>query len=206
MSPSIAKLSFVSFFLGLVSKLFHLPFHTILLLIAILGLLIFYGHSTWRSQLDRTTLLCGWASTAWLLVLLFALKFWPFSSAILIVASGLTVWASISVWRSRAYKKAILPLVCLGLGLSTFMMPSDIRYHTVSIRWNHEIKNDFYSWYKYSWFLYVNGKEEQALEASSKALTIAEELGEDEWVSIIQKNHQLILSLDSLRSMQPSSQ
>ena len=71
-------------------------------------------------------------------------------------------------------------------------MPSDIKYYLTSIKWNQEIKTDYYSWDKYSWFLYQNGHYEDALKASTHALNLANQNDDLKWIESITNHNSLI--------------
>jgi len=75
-------------------------------------------------------------------------------------------------------------------------MPSHIKYYLINIKWNQEIETDYYSWDKYSWFLYQNEHYNEALEASNHSLKIANQYaklyGETEFITIIDNHGKMI--------------
>lgn len=162
----------VSFIVGLVLKLLHLPFHTVLLLIVVaLGI----GTSAAGLRGDRgSEAWCRLAFWTWLLHLVALLKLFPFRMATLIVAivvSGVAVFLSL---RQRPIPTALRPLaVACIMVLLVMAVPVSTRFHFTNLRFSLEHETDYVSWDKYSFFLLREGRANEALAANSAAVEAA---------------------------------
>lgn len=178
------------FICGFVLKFFHIHYHTLIMLLGLLLLFVFYTIVAFKKQYLRFFI--GLAMLSWLIHLFVTVKYLPFDNITLIIAICLS---SIVVYQSLKKKKASqLIVVALSAALSMifYWMPTDMRYHLFSIRWNHEIASDYQSWDKYSWFLYQNGKYKHSLDASDRATEIVESSGNDQWKKRINDHKQMI--------------
>ena len=79
------------------------------------------------------------------------------------------------------------------------ILPSHHTYNLTNIKFNYEIETDYFSWDKYSWFLYKEGKEDEALEANKNAQSAVEKClqnpkygDENEYLNYI-KEHRLAI-------------
>ena len=147
----------IIFFIGFFIKFFHIHYNAVVMLAGLFMLLV----ASLIAIIKKESVVNGWANLAatfWLALLLFTTKFYPFVPVVLTVA-----------------------LVVSIVGFVTI----DSKYHLMNVCWNYEIDTDFATWDKYSWFLYQNGKYEEALDASSRALRIASEVGDTEWENFI---------------------
>lgn len=128
----------------------------------------------------------------WLLTLLIIIKFFPFVIMPLIIASISSLIIIIYSIRKKTLKN-IIPLgLCAAIAMVFYIMPTDNRYYIFNVKWNYEIENDFITLDKYSWFLYKNGKSDDAIEVSNKALEIAKASGQKEWVDNIEEHNKSI--------------
>jgi hypothetical protein len=184
------------FLIGLILKFFHFPKNAIIMMVGIFLMLLVYSIASFNKKYDRLSSIIGFATSFWLISLLFTLKFWPFSSLLLLISAVLTV---ISIVYSNKLKRLKeLKLLCISsiICLIFYLMSSDIKYYLVSIKWNQEIETDYYSWDKYSWFLYQNAHYDKAMETSNHALKIAnqqaKQYGEAEFVDIINDHNKMI--------------
>lgn len=177
---------------GIVLKFLHLPKNAFVILSGIILLLIINSIAAFKRQESKFTIFKGFASTLWLTLILFTLKFWPFTFVILILAlvlTGITIAYGINEKKLSSTKGLA---VCIVAAFSFYLMPSDMRYELISIKWNQEIKTDYRSWDKYSWFLYQNENYTAAFSASEKALSIAKEQKNTDCVTFISKHQELI--------------
>jgi hypothetical protein len=180
------------FFLGLISKFFHFPFNAIIMMIGLLAMLVVLITAAITKKFSPLKLAIGFTSTLYLISLLFTLKFWPFATALLLVSGLLTVIPLTIAFKKKQVKKLMPLLICLMLSATLSIMPTDTRYYLVSIKWNQEIEQDFFSWDKYSWFLYNNGKYEEAQTVSNTALRIAKEANDPSWIDFISEHNSKI--------------
>lgn len=174
---------------GLISKFFHFPFNAIIMMIGLLALIVIMIIAAIKRTLSPLNLIIGFTSIFWMISLLFILKFWPFTIILISISTLLTVFALVLAFRKRQFKN-LLPLgIGMTLALTFYLMPTHTRYYFVSIKWNREIEYDFFSWDKYSWFLYQNGKYEEAIKASNKGLRIAQEANDAYWIDLISEHN-----------------
>ena len=142
------------FLIGFILKFFHIPRNAIIMMIGISLMLLVYSIAALNKKMERSYVITGFATSIWLLSLLFTLKFWPFTTMLLLIASTLTVASILYSFKLKKLNEIKLLLISSILCLTFYIMPSDIKYYLTSIKWNQEIKTDYYSWDKYSWFLY----------------------------------------------------
>jgi len=191
MKPALLTAT-VLFSVGLISKFFHLPFNAIIMMVAILGMIVIVTLGAILKRFNLLEVMVGLAAILWIITLLSTLKFWGATNIFLVAASVLSAVAFVLGLRQKKFKELIPIGVSLTLCLIFYKMPTDTRYYLVSIKWNHEIGSDYFSWDKYSWFLCQNTKYDEALKASNKALTIAQRQEETEWVKLISEHNSKI--------------
>lgn len=157
---------------GLVMKLLHLPYHTVVLLIVVmLGL----GTSVSGLRGDQgSQAWCRLAFWTWLLHLVALLKLFPFRMVTLILAAVITVIAVFMVLRQRPLPNALRQLAgAFILVMLVMAVPTADRYHFTNLRFSLERDGDFVSWDKYSFFLAREGRTSEALEANGAAVEAA---------------------------------
>jgi len=132
-------------------------------------------------------------SLFWLVSLLLTIKFLPFRLLGLSIALLFTTVSLILMVKSKENNWVKQPFFyTLLVGLTFYLLPTDVRYNLVSIQFSSEKEYDYRSWDKYSWFLYNNGHYNEAQNATEKALKMAK-LQEDEYyIEFIEKHGQLI--------------
>jgi len=182
-------ISSLIFTVGLVAKFFHLPFNAIVMIIGLFSLLIILIHAAIRKKSSRLNLGIGFGAVLSLIALLFALKFWPMADILMIAAGILTTSVIVVAARQKQLKKTLPMIICALLATTFLLMPNATRYYLVSIKWNHEIESDYFSWDKYSWFLFQDGERAEALEASNKALQIAQNSNDSFWIEHISSHN-----------------
>ena len=171
--------SWLIYFLGLALKFFHLPGSFVLLL----GSLFLLFHSlvfTFKNfKTDLSTILSNWSGAVFSVYLLFRLLFWQYAQIIFWLSILLFLFAiqlQIRQKRAKKYGSIFLALFCC---FTIYL--SNIRAHQVfyfiHIRpiLNNSFQNpyDNYStWDKYSWFLYLANHQDEALEANQKAIEL----------------------------------
>lgn len=129
---------------------------------------------------------------AWLLLLFVSVKFLPFGSIILVLASFLTIIGLFMAFKKNEFAKNLPPFIIIAVAILFYLMPTHTRYYIMNIKWNHEIETDYITWDKYSWFLYQNGQITEALSASEQAKKIASDLNDEDWLELIETHHQAI--------------
>lgn len=184
-------ISLAVYFLGFILKFFHAPFHAIIMLGGIFFMLA-ASIRTFIKKPDELNGMLGIATALWLTFLLFTVKYFPYSNIVLLLAAMVSTYAMISTIKVNLMDQKLMLGFAVVLALAFYFTPTDTRYYYMSIKWNHEVETDFRSWDKYSWFLYINHKYDDALKASQKANQILENSSDDDWKKFIASHTQQI--------------
>ncbi len=183
---TIKTTAYVVFFLGLIIRFLNFPSHTLLMVIG-LGTLIFFGFVDLAHHRIRSTF--NLVICAWMLALLFTVKFLPLTGWVVGFAVGFSL---IFLFKKRRIRKLkyFLPIFSVfAMVLVLQSLPKHNRFYLVSVHWNYKIDRDYRTWDKYAWFLYQNGIYRRAEEAAEEAIQIAEVRATPTWQSKI-RNHQ----------------
>jgi len=183
--------SYIIFSIGFILKFLHIHYNAILMLAALALMLIVNVISLFNKQ-KRFNALIHFGVWTWLVVLLISIKFFHFANIALILAVAVSVLAFFMAYTNKKLIKLIPIIVVMIIAIVFFNMPTDQRYYMLSIKWNSEIKTDYQSLDKYSWFLYQNSKYEEALDVSNQAMDIAIKAENDEWIDFIIKHNKAI--------------
>lgn len=182
--------SLAIFFLGFILKFFHINFNTIIMLAGLALLFISLSVLSIQKKISTNLSLIGFSVFSWLLLLVFSLKYFPHSGYVFFAAFALSIVTVSYVFYFKKLSKLYLLFLSAILATSFYLMPTDKRYHLMSIRWNYEISTDYITWDKYSWFLYQNKKFSQAEMASENALQMALSAEDQEWIDrIVEHQH-----------------
>lgn len=183
----------IAFCIGLVLKLLHLPFHTIVLL-AVLAVGLIWSLVQLLRGTDKAM---GWTTLAvwaWAAHLVAVLKLFPFRSATLGLAIALGILALVSLLRQRPIPAP--PLRSLtGIFIVVMLVmaapPAD-RYHFTNLRFSLEQESDYRTWDKYSFFLAREGRTAEALQANGQAMDAARKGSDTEAIPALQERRALI--------------
>lgn len=168
--------SIISFLVSILFRLMHWPGVALLILLALACVLIFsIVNSIVKKSVWKISTLGGWVLTAWTTYIVFRSLYWYCGPRIFgvntmfLFISILTIVYLITQYKQLS--KTVITLSVFGL-LLHFTPSYKICYFfdlNQVINKEHN-KTNYYSWDKYSWFLYIRGEEEAALEANQKAL------------------------------------
>lgn len=190
------------FAVGIILKLFKLPMHTIFILVTLLIILIYYVFCLISKNKDLYSSLTGLVTFVWLFCLLAILKHFPFKEIVWIVAILSSIALLILLFKNKKIKTANSLFCAVIIAITVFFrfLPSHHTYFLTNIKFNYQIETDYFSWDKYSWFLYSEGKQEEAIEANRNALKAVElslknakHGDENEYLTFI-KEHELEIS------------
>lgn len=173
--------------IGLVFRLLHYPGTSV---ISLLGTLLLIIHSIiYLFKNARTNLPTSFLHVSYSLVtiyILFRLQYWPVGPMILgyslffIIVSLVTISCFVLHIRNKIPIK--FPQIFLAIYFGFFFWlsftHSDRIYYFFNLNTvlNSESRNtNYYSWDKYSWFLYIADKHDEAIEANQNAQKAAEE-------------------------------
>ncbi len=168
-------ISWTTFLLGLIFKLLHYPGGGILLTLGSLLLVIHcIIHFTKFVKTDLPLTLL-YASIALMTVYLFGrLQYWAFAKPFFLVAFLLSL-ASIILLFVKKVRFGFPQVFLIAYFVFFFVISYTASYRiyyfiNLNTVLNGETRNtDYMSWDKYSWFLYLQEKQEEAIEANTNA-------------------------------------
>jgi hypothetical protein len=192
---------FIVFIVGIAMKLFHLPMHTIVMVVALIALLVNYIVKLLNKESSnkRTAGWLGLATISWLIFFLFEVKF--FGGTLMLMAAALFV--SILSLLMTLFESGTLPggrivvlLAALALAATTSWMSPHERFYVYNIRFNDKAMTDYHTLDKYSWFLYLAQQYDRALEYNKLAENYASQSKDEIALLFIQEHKQLIVERD----------
>jgi hypothetical protein len=204
-------IAWISLLLGLIMKFPHYPGASLLLLI---GTLLLFIHSILffikniKTNLPDSFL--HFAFSIWTVYLLCRIKYWSCGPMILgyslmfIISVVISITALILYFRDKT--KIALPQILLIIyflfSVWVSFIHSDKIYYFFNLNEITQMENrneNYKSWDKYSWFLYIDEKQDEALNANLNAQQIIEEklkISQDEYLlnelNIIKEHNVLI--------------
>lgn len=187
--------------LGIVLKLFKLPMHTVFILVILLAILIYYIFCLIKKSKDIHSILAGFLTVIWLFCLLTLLKHFSFQSIVWITSISASVPVLFLLYKNKKLisLNSIFCFVIIAFTVFIKFLPAHNTYYLTNIKLNHEIEIDYYSWDKYSWFLYMEGKDDEAMQANKSAQAAVEKClqnpifgDENEYFTLI-KEHELAI-------------
>lgn len=182
-------LSSISIFLiAIAFRLFHWPFASNLALFSFLMLLVFaIINSISKKKVWKIDVFGGWIINSWALYFLFKYMYWyagpsiiGFNSMFLIVFLFTIVYLiALFTRRRNEISKAAIAVSFIGLIFSFIPSYSICYFFDLNEVINRENnKTNYFSWDKYSWFLYIRGEKKRALDANQKAIKAWENIDE----------------------------
>lgn len=168
--------SWAIFIIGLLFKILHWPGGS---LWAVLGATLLLVHSlivlAMNAKNQLTQSLMNVAIAAWMVYLLFRVQYWNHAQTVFLIALALTITASMChVILTNKPKNSAMPfygVVVLGLLLSSTRAHQVHGFMALNpVLYSKGRTIDYYGWDKQTWFLYLAGKYDEALEANEKAL------------------------------------
>lgn len=197
--------SWIVFLLGLLFKFLHYPGGGILLTLGSLLLVIHcIIHFTKFAKTDLPLTLL-YASIAFITVYLFGrLQYWAFAKPFFLVAFLLSL-ATIILLFVKKVKFGFPQLFLIVYFVFFFIISYTASYRiyyfiNLNTVLNSESRNtDYASWDKYSWFLYLQEKQEEAIEANTNAknavvayLKISSDKEAEQFSKLIEQHEQQI--------------
>ncbi len=189
--------AFLLFIVGIIMKLFHLPYHTVVMLTA-LGTLFLLNVVRLIRHKPGVIRSAGWlgiATISWLIFYICEVKF--LGDTLIVMAGALFV--SVVSLLMTLFEPGGLPggrifllLMALGLSATTSWMTPHQRFYTYNIRFNEKALEDSHTLDKYSWFLYNGQEYGEALRINLKAMDVAKLKGEKEFLPTIEEHSEAI--------------
>jgi hypothetical protein len=171
------KIAWSVLLIGLIFQLLHLRFRGLLLTLG--GLLLLIHSVIHLIKFAKSNLLLSLnylTFTSITIYLILRLQYWSFAK----VVFPITILIAIICFIMHSFKKTKFKLIHFVLLLylifffKIFYTPSYKIYYFINLNsvLNSHYRNiDYYSWDKYSWFLYLKHKQTEAIEANQKAAT-----------------------------------
>ena len=190
-------IAFLVFIAGIFMKLFYLPYHSLVMMVAISALLFLNLFRLIKNKpgVIRSAGWLGIATLSWLVFFLFEVKF--FSDTLIIMAAALfvsVVSLLMTLFEPGGLQggRIFLLLTALGLAATTSWMTPHQRFYTYNIRFNDKATKDSHTLDRYSWFLYNGQEYKEALRINSQALNVAKEKGEKDFLPRIEEHNEAI--------------
>jgi len=175
---SIVSLSF--FLLSIIFRLLHWPGASLMIIISVLLLFIFTAVNSFRKKtVFNINILGGWTLFVWSVYILFRYLYWYSGPSILgfntlfLLAAILSIIYIFFILKNKEKKLSTIILSMTIFGFVLSYVPS---YNICYLFDLNEIINkdnnetNYYSWDKYSWFLYISGHKDKALDANEKSI------------------------------------
>lgn len=186
---------------GIVYKLFKMPMHTVFILLILLILVIYYTSCLISKKKDLLSTLTGFVTVLWLFCFLAILKHFSFLNIVYIVSLVSSAMLLLLLYKNKKMisGNSIFCAVIIVVSIFFKLLPNCDTYYLTNIKFNHEIETDYFSWDKYSWFLYNDGKENEALQANKNAQNAVEKslqnpkYGDEKEYQAFIKKHQLMI-------------
>jgi len=168
-------LAHLAFFTGLFEKVFHthlIPFPAIIMAFGALMVLVLSIVRFWSTNKHKAII--GFALFLWMVYLILVLKYFlPYQIPVLTVAILMSIYTSFRVIKERMLNYNILLwLILMISGLSLTFMPLADRYYIINIKFNSTLYEDPFFWDRYSWWLNIDNRHEEATAANDTALKI----------------------------------
>ncbi len=158
-------------------RLLHWPFASILAILSFLLILIFaVVNSFSKKEIWKIDIFGGWVINSWALYMLFRYLYWysgpsiiGFNAMFLVILILTIIY--LSTRKRNAISKTLITISLIGLVFSFIPSYSICYFFDLNEIINKENNNtNYYSWDKYSWFLYIRGEKKRALEANQRAI------------------------------------
>lgn len=185
------------FIAGVVLKVLHVPYHSVVMAAGLLGMMIYYVW-TLSSRNPSVRKMNGWlglATVSWLIFFFSEAKFMGGT----LVIMGLSLFVSIlSLLMTLREKGALAPgrifilLTALFLGATTSWMEVSTRYYVFNMHFSPKAWTDYLTLDKYSWFLYTDRKFEEALVINGKAYDAAKAVGAEYYLPRVEEHQEAI--------------
>jgi len=193
----IELLAFLVFLGGLIMKLFHIPYHTVVMGAGLFFMLILYVTklASRKPGVQKNAGWLGLATVSWLIFFLSEVKFMGGTLVLMGVALFVSVLSLLMTLRETgplSPGRILVLLAALFLSASTSWMELHTRYYVFNIHFNPAAWTDHVTLDKYSWFLYNDRQFDEALVINGKAYDAARLHGADEYIPTVQEHQEAI--------------
>lgn len=194
----IELILFLIFLAGLLMKMLHLPWHTVVMAAGLLSMMIYYVSKLISLKPGRSRN-AGWlgiATTSWLIFFLSEVKFMGGTLILMGLALFVSILSLLMTLREPAPLspgRIFILLAALFLSASTSWMDLHTRYYVFNIHFSPAAWSDHLTLDKYSWFLYKDRKYDEALVINGKAYDAAKAVGADEYIPTVEEHQEAII-------------
>lgn len=193
----IEVISFLIFLSGLAMKLFHVPYHTVVMGAGLLCMLLLYVTklASQKPGIKRNAGWLGLATVSWLIFFLSEVKFMGGTLVLMGLALFVSILSLLMTLRETgplSPGRLFILLAALFLSASTSWMDLHTRYYVFNIHFNPAVWSDYVTLDKYSWFLYKDRQFDEALVINGKAYNAAKASGAEEYIPTVQEHEEAI--------------
>ena len=185
--------------IGFLFKFMHWPFGGVLVTLSVgisaFGVIVSIIEGTTRKNVGKGFLNAAFYGVV--IAIVFKIQYWMgvgfvLPIAILLFVTGFILHQKAGQRFTKEVKVLIAFIICV-FGLQS-TSNSSLYYHTNITQTFHpwDYSNSYFGWDRYSYFLFLDGKKKEALEANSKALEMAIRHEDKEYTQIILNHAQNI--------------
>ncbi len=172
--------SLILFIVSFVFRLVHWPGASVIALFSVLLVFVFAVFNSFsQKKVFQINILGGWVLFSWVLYILFKYMYWHagpsflgFNTMFLVVSLITSIYIiQTTSTKVKNLSKTVLAVCAIGFVFS--FIPAHVQCYFFDLNKvinKENNKTNFYAWDKYSWFLYIKGEKERALQANQKAL------------------------------------
>ena len=173
----IEPLAYLIFFTGLFEKIFHtriVPSPALVMAFGILVLLVVGIIRFLKFKENKNAAIVVFAIVLWMIYLFVVFKYFlAYQIPALTLAILMSLYATYRVLKEKLMNyRIILWFVFMLSGMAMLFLPLSDRYYIVNIRFNTSLYEDPFFWDRYSWWLNIDNKQEESIEANHTALKI----------------------------------
>lgn len=193
----VELLAFLVFIGGLAMKLFHQPYHTVVMGAGLFFMLILYviKLASRKPGIQKNAGWLGIATVSWLIFFLGEVKFMGGTLILMGLALFVSILSLLMTLRETgplSPGRILVLLVSLFLAAATSWMDLHTRYYVFNIHFNPTAWTDYITLDKYSWFLYKDRQFDEALLVNGKAYDAAIARGAREYIPTVQEHEAAI--------------
>ncbi len=191
------------FFVSVIFRLLHWPGASLMTMIATCLVFIFaIINSIVKKKVFNINILGGWVLFFWGMYIFFKYLYWyagpsfaGFNSMFLIVFILTVIYIAVTI--SNQYKrlsKVVVTTSIIGITFSFIPSYSICYFFDLNEVINKEYnQTNYYSWDKYSWFLYIRGEKNRALESNQKAINALNKSVEIDYINDFDHSTYLVI-------------
>lgn len=180
--------------IGFALKPFFIPFGSYIIIVTITLLMLYYAFSIVYHFKSMAHNVVGVATALVLFALFCTLKLYPFRHYTLGAAAVGCLVALFFLLKERIFIVPNVAALLIGIFflVSFRVMNKSDRYYLWNVKYNYRIEQDYKTWDRYSWALYLDSNYAEAISANQQAMKILEENNDTVFLEIVKKHHEEI--------------